>query len=143
MNSVLKSAGVCLLIAVLVAGCASTAKGPSDQEVIQGTLAKMKSALETKNVDMLMECLSENFEHPEVGGKAEAKEMAQMGVDAGYADDGECSLDDVQITINPDGATATAYPVDLSGAPGSIAVEVVLAKENGQWLVTTVNPDGV
>lgn len=128
------------LVLTLVAGCAGLKK-KSDEELIRETMQTIKTALESKNIDLLMTVVSDQFEHPEVGGKAEAKEMLQMAVDAGYADDGECNLDSMEITMNPDG-TASVYPVDLSGAPGSVSVEFVLKKEaDGVWRVVGGDAD--
>ena len=133
---------ICGLMIGLVAGCATTPK-KSDDDLIKETVATVKTALESKDIEMLLTTFSEDFSHPELaGGKGEAREMLQMGVDAGYADDGEVSIVDMQITKNDDG-TASVYPVDLSGAPGSISVELVMKKEGDVWRIVTVNPDGM
>lgn len=133
---------VCLFAGVLVAGCATSGSKMSDEDMIKATVGKMKTALEALDIDMLMETFSEDFYHPEVGNKAEGREMLQMGIDAGYADDGEVFIDDMEITMNDDG-TASVYPIDLSGPPGSISVELVLKKEADGWYIVTVNPDGM
>ena len=130
-----------LAMMVMVAGCATMGK-KSDEELIKETMNTVKTALESKNIDLLLTTFSEDFNHPEVGSKAEAKDMMQMGVDAGYADDGECDISNMQITKNDDG-TAEVYPIDLSGAPGSVSVGVVLKKEGDAWHVITVNVDGL
>ncbi len=132
---------MCGLVMALVAGCAGMGK-KSDEELIGETMAQFKAALEAKNIDQIMTCVSEKFDHPEVGGKEEAKEMLQMGLDSGYADEGEVSLENMQITKNDDG-TASVYPVEASSVQGSISVEVVLVKEGDKWLVSTINPDGM
>ena len=133
---------ICGLMIGLVAGCATTPK-KSDDDLIKETVATVKTALEAKDIEMLLTTFSEDFSHHELaGGKEEAREMLQMGVDAGYADDGEVSIVDMQITKNDDG-TASVYPVDLSGAPGSISVELVMKKEGDVWRIVTVNPDGM
>jgi len=133
---------ICGLMIGLVAGCATTPK-KSDDDLIKETVATVKTALEAKDIEMLLTTFSEDFSHPELaGGKEEAREMLQMGVDAGYADDGEVSIVDMQITKNDDG-TASVYPVDLSGPPGSISVELVMKKEGDVWRIVTVNPDGM
>jgi len=151
MVTMFKQLGVCVAVALLVVGCAGTAKGPTDEEMIRATVDKVKTALESKNIDMLLETFAEDFEHPEVGGKAEAKGMLQMGLDSGYADDGEVSIENMEIKINDDG-TASVYPIDLSGPPGSISVELVMGKreitnadgkKQPAWLITTINADGI
>lgn len=142
MKHTLYTMAVCLAAGLLVAGCASMGKKMSNEDMIKQTVATMKTALETKDIDLLMTVFSDDFYHPEVGGKEEGRALLQMAVDAGYADDGEVFTDDMEISIKEDG-TATVYPIDLSGPPGSISVELVLKKEEGGWLITTVNPDGV
>lgn len=140
------------MVAMLsVLGCAGMGKGPSDEELIRSTIDKVKTALETKNIDLLMQTFAEDFEHPEVGGKAEARQMLQLGLESGYADEGKVDLSNMQIKINDDG-TASAYPIDLSSVAGAVSVELVLKKyevtnEKGKkvpaWLVKTVNVDGL
>lgn len=133
---------ICGLMLGLAAGCATTPK-KSDDDLIKETVVAVKTALEAKDIEMLLTTFSEDFTHPELaGGKEEAREMLQMGVDAGYADDGEVSIVDMQITKNDDG-TASVYPIDLSGPPGSISVELVMKKEADVWRIVTVNPDGM
>jgi hypothetical protein len=142
MKYTMKALLVCLFAGVVVAGCATTGSKMSDEDMIKETVAKLKVALETLDIDMLMDTFSDDFYHPEVGNKEEGREMLQMGIDAGYADDGEVFTDDMEITMNDDG-TATVYPIDLSGPPGSISVELVLKKDDIGWRIITVNPDGM
>lgn len=130
------------LVAATVVGCASMGNKMSDEDMIKDTMARMKTALETKDLDLLMGTFSNDFYHPEVGGKEEGREMLQAAIDAGYADDGEVFLDDMEITMNDDG-TAMVYPIDLSGAPGSVSVELKLKKEEAGWMIIEVAPDGM
>ncbi len=140
------------MVAMLsVLGCAGMGKGPSDEELIRSTIDKVKTALESKNLDLLMTTFADDFEHPEVGGKEEARQMLQLGLESGYADEGKVDLSNMEIKIAEDG-TATAYPIDLSSAAGSVSVELVLKKyettnDKGKkvpaWLVKTINVDGL
>lgn len=133
---------VCLLGGLMVVGCATMGAGVSDEDMITDTVLRMKAALEGLDIDLLMSTFSDDFYHPEVGGKEEGRDLLQMAIDAGYADDGEVYLEDMEITIKDDG-TATVYPIDLAGPPGSISVELVLQKEADGWFITTINPDGI
>lgn len=142
MKGTLRTMTVCLAVVLLVSGCAIFGERMSDEDMIRQTVATMKTALEAKDIGTLMTVFSEEFHHPEVGGKEEGRAMLQMAVDAGYADDGEVFTEDMEINILEDG-TATVYPIDLSGPPGSVSVELVLKKEEAGWLITTVNPDGI
>jgi hypothetical protein len=141
MTRMFAKIGICAMVAFAVIGCA-TGGGMSDEEMIRVTAGKVKTALEGRDLDLLMATFSEDFYHPEVGGKEEGRMMLEMAIDAGYADDGEVSLEDMQITINDDG-TASVYPVDLSGPPGAISVELIMTKEGAGWLITALNADGV
>ncbi|MFA7693322.1 MAG: nuclear transport factor 2 family protein [Candidatus Hydrogenedentes bacterium] len=132
---------LCLITAV-VTGCVTAGNAPSDAEMIQSTLDNMKVALESKNIDLLMSTFSEDFYHPEVGGKAEGRELLQAAIDAGYLDDGVVTFEDMEIEMNEDG-TATVYPVDLAGPPGAVSIELKLKKEEGGWLILELAPDGI
>ncbi len=142
MKYTLKTLVVCLLAGVVVAGCATTGTRVSDEDMIKGTVMNLKTALETLDIDMLMDTFSDDFYHPEVGTKEDGRDLLQMAMDAGYADDGEVYLDDMEIVMGDDG-TATVYPIDLSGPPGSVSVELVLKKEADGWFIIDVRPDGM
>lgn len=153
MKKVVLIVSVSLVLSVgLIMGCAGVGKGPSDEELIRATIDKVKTALETKNLDLLMTTFADDFEHPEVGGKEEARQMLQMGLESGYADEGKVDLSNMELKIDKEKGMATAYPIDLSSAAGSVSVELVLKKyevtnEKGKkvpaWLVKTVNVDGL
>ncbi len=144
---------LCVIFAMsLILGCAGTGKGPTDEELIRATIDKVKVALETKNLDMLMTTFADDFEHPEVGGKEEARQALQMGLESGYADEGKVDLTNMELKIDKEKGTASAYPIDLSSAAGSVSVELVLKKyevtnEKGKkvpaWLIKTINVDGL
>lgn len=142
-----KRLSVLVATVLVLGGCAALGKGPSDEELIRQTAHKLKLALESKNLDMLMETFAEDFSHQEAQTKAKAREMLKMGLDMGYADDGKCDIEKIEIKIDKDKKTASVYPVDLSGSQGSIAVELILGKReitmNGKkkpaWLITTLN----
>jgi hypothetical protein len=142
----LKRLSVAMVAVLVLAGCAGL-KGKSDDELIRETVQKVKLALESKNLDMLMETFADDFSHEEAPNKAKARELLQMGIDMGYTDDGECNIKNIEVKIDKEKKSATVYPVDLSGAPGSISVELILGKRemtvNGKkqsaWLITTIN----
>lgn len=131
-----------LTVAQAGAAAAGTtvASASNDEAAIMAVLNKLKQAIEGKDINLMMETFSDEFEHPMVGGKDEAKVMLEMGLEMGYADDGEVTFDDLEITFNDDG-TAMAYPMDLSGPPGSVAVEFTLKKEGNEWRIVTLDAD--
>ena len=130
------------IAAGLGAGCATLGK-PSDEEQIHATVLKVKEALEKRDVDLLMTTFSEKFAHPMLGGKEQARVYLADGLKSGYAENGEVGLDSLKVTIGEDKTSARAYPLDLASSAGAIAAELVLTKEEGGWLVTSVNVDGV
>jgi ketosteroid isomerase-like protein len=133
---------MCLLAAAMVTGCASVGPKVSDEDLIMDLVTQLKVALENKDIDGIMNTFSEDFYHHEVGGKEEGREMLQMALDAGYADNGEVSLDDMEIHMDEDG-TASVYPIDLAADVGSISIEIVVKKEEAGWLILEVLPDGI
>jgi len=58
---------ICGLMIGLVAGCAPTPK-KSDDDLIKETVATVKTALEAKDIEMLLTTFSEDFSHPELAG---------------------------------------------------------------------------
>lgn len=133
---------VCLCASLIAVGCASMKK-VSDEELVQTTLNNVKAALEKKDIDALMATFSEDFEHPQVGDKTAARGLLEQGLNSGYADNGEVRIDQIQLSFSDDKKTVKAYPMDLTSSAGSVAVELVMAKEDKGWFVTTVNVDGI
>ncbi len=129
----------CLLLA-LVAGCATTAK-KSPEDMIKDQLLGWKAAMEAQDVDKIMANFSDNFKHYDWKDKAGAKDFITDAKDMGYLDGVEVLLDDMEIKV--EGDTATVYPVDISGAFGSLAMELNLTKEGGTWLVTGLDAAGL
>lgn len=142
MKVLLKGMFVGLFVLALTTGCASVGSKVSDQDLITDLVKQLKVALENKDIDGIMNTFSDDFYHPEVGGKEEGKEMLQMALDAGYADNGEVFIDDMEIELKDDG-TATVYPIDLSADPGSISIELLVKKEAAGWRILEVRPDGM
>jgi uncharacterized protein GlcG (DUF336 family) len=126
---------------VAAVGGATAETAASPEEAVKNSVTKVKTALETLDIDLLMDQFSNDFEHPEAGDKETAKQMLQMGMEMGYADDGEVSLDDMEIEV--DGDTATVYPVDLSSPAGSVAVELQYQKEPGGWKIIGLDVEGI
>ena len=126
---------VSLAIVVLVCGCATGPKGPTDEEMIMAQLDTLKAAVLAHDIEKTMATLSEDFYHPEVGDKEAMSDIFQMGIDGGYIDDtAEGDFSRTEVTVEED--TATASPVVGSSSLGSLTVEVTFKKESGSWLIT-------
>jgi len=122
-------------------GAVPAAAAAPPEELIRATVNDVKKALETQDLDLLLSTFAEDFEHPEAGGKEKVRALLERGIEMGYMDEGEVSLEDMEIEV--DGDEATAYPIDLSGPPGSISIELELGKRGDKWLITMLSPDGV
>ncbi len=128
------------LLAMAVAGCA-TVSGPTDDEMIQNTLAAWSAGLTEQNIDKFLGAISENFTADQSADKAKLGEFIKDAIDAGYLEEAEVSLESAQYT--KEGDKCTVYPVDLMSMAGSVAVELELTKEEGKWLITGMSVDGL
>jgi len=114
----------------------------SPEEGIQKVLGSMKEALEGQDIDALIALFSDDFFHPQVGGKDEARFILNMGLESGYADGGEVSFEAVEIEKLDDGSYSV-YPIDLQSYAGAIAVELVIVQEEDGWAIVTIDADGI
>ena len=140
----MKKAGLVLVVVsamVMVAGCATTPEGPTDEELIQQTLDQFSAAIIEKDIDKLGAILSEKFSAPEEESKQDFLDFMQSAIDSGYLDDAEVSREDAQQTMGE--GTCDVYPVDLMSSAGSVSVELHLTKEDGGWLITSLDVDGM
>ena len=128
-------------VLVLTSGCASLGKGPSDEELIQQTLDQWSAGLVEKDVDKLAATISENFSAREADTKEELIDFIRQGIDAGYFEDAEVTREDAEYTIEE--GKCDVYPVDLSSSMGSVSVGIILSKEDGKWLVSGLEVDGM
>ena len=131
---------VAVAVMSMLAGCATT-KGPSDEVLIQQTLDTWAKTLVAKNVDSFMATFSEKFTSSQAADKETLANFIKEAVESGYLDDAKVSFDNAQRTLK-DGK-CTVYPVDLSGAAGAVSSELILAKEEGKWLVVGMEVDGL
>ena len=126
------------VLVTMVCGCAMLG-GPSDEDLISGTIDEMTTAMQAQDVDQIMAVYSEDFEG-EQGGKEELRQMMEYIIDEGYLDSIEIDTENAVAAL--DGAAATYGPVDLSGEFGSMTFEYVLRKEaDGVWRIMESNSD--
>jgi len=130
---------------LMVAGCATTAKGPSDEEQIRQRIQEGIAGLKAKNYDLFGGMVSENFSSAVVGDKNDLLDYLKNADDMGFLDELEVSLDDAVITVDPHlhrvATLQEAVPVPqaivLSGAP--LLADLIAARRPGALLV---GPDG-
>ena len=124
---------VAVLAAALVSGCVSTPKGPTDEELIAQTVGAWVQATKAKNIDGMMSCYSQTFQHAEYGNKAGLQTFLKDALNMGYMENMEVATDKMATKIEK--GEATVYPIQLKAAFGSATIEFVLKKEAGKWLI--------
>jgi hypothetical protein len=150
---------VVLVAVALVAGCAGTGKGPTDQELVNLKVKAFTDAVAGKNIDALAACLSENFSHPEARDKAGAKNFFKQAFESGYVEHAKFDFSNAKTKIEKD--TANVYPLPVTSDAGSATLGLTLKKEKltdaqmkemkvkGQkplkmdWFITAVDIEGV
>ncbi|HOZ48700.1 MAG TPA: nuclear transport factor 2 family protein [Candidatus Hydrogenedentes bacterium] len=132
---------VCVLAAVVLCGCAMFAGGPSDEELITAKLDAWKAGFVAKDIDAILAVYSDKFTHYEVSDKDGLREFLEGAVDMGYLEDIEVNAEEAEITI--DGESAVVYPIDLSSAAGSVTIELTFTKEGDDWMVSTMDIEGL
>jgi ketosteroid isomerase-like protein len=130
------TAAVVTLAVLAGAGCAGL-DARSDEEQIVERLESFRDAAKTQDIDGILAVLADDFYHPELGGKEQARLLLEMAIAQGYLDDGEITWEDMEIQISEDGKTATAGPIDASGPPGAIALVIEGKKgDDGVWYLS-------
>jgi len=132
-RSVVTKLGASVLAVLLVCGCATFGKGPSDEELIAATIQQWSTALAAQDADKVMATYSENFESADMPDKEAMRELIEMAIDQGFLEDVEVITDEAETVI--EGTEATFGPVELSGAMGSMTFDFTLQKEDGAWLI--------
>lgn len=126
--------GVVILAVVLVCGCATMGKGPTDQEIIEANTAGAVEAAKAGDIDKLLAYYSDSFSHYELGDKTGFRDFLLSAKDMGYLDGVEVDLTHSQTTI--EGEEATVGPVTVSGGFGSTQIYFDAEKEGEDWKIT-------
>jgi ketosteroid isomerase-like protein len=121
---------------MLISGCAGFDRGPSDEELIRAVIEKWKAAAVAQDIDAQMTLLSESFQGSQ-GSKAETRGFMLQVKEMGYLEDTEVLLEEAEITI--EGDAATAYPIGIETAMGTATVELRLTREAAGWAITGMN----
>jgi len=132
-KSIITKLGMGVLIVLLVCGCQIAGKGPSDEELINATMADWKAAHVAQDLDKLMATISENYVSMRGGGKDSMREFLTRAFEEGWMDEVEVKIEDAQITI--EGDKATFGPVEFISDRGTFALDYILQKEDGTWLI--------
>lgn len=130
------------IVMALVSGCATAAKGPSDEELIKGVLANWKAGMEGKDIAKIESGISSEFKHYEWDDKAGLIGFLKQTFNQGDLDNAKVNIDNAKIDIEK--GTATVYPVEMSAAFGSATIEFSMKKEaDGQWRAVGITVEGV
>ena len=137
MKANLMKVAVSALAVIVLAGCASYGGGGgvSDEDAIQAIVDNAMTALKAGDIDTMVAAYdADTFESDQGGGIAETKEFLQGAKEQGFLDGIEVDTSNLAITV--DGTSASAKPIDLEGAFGTLTLEFELKKIDGTWKVT-------
>jgi hypothetical protein len=135
-KSVFINSGIIALAIIMLCGCQILGLGPSDEELVNTTMVKWRTALIAHDMDKFMETYSENYTSTQGGNKNSVREFVTGVIDQGYLDNLEVNLEDAQITIESE--VATVAPIELTSDTGTYVLEYAkLQKENGVWLIVS------
>ncbi|MBI1320622.1 MAG: hypothetical protein GC168_16990 [Candidatus Hydrogenedens sp.] len=127
------------------APAAAADAGGSPEEQFKSAVKMIKQAAIDENVDAVMDLISDDFDHYQVGGKKELRDFIQNAIDMGYvsmyAKDIEILTDDTE--FEKDGDEIVIYPVDVEGAFGTVTLEFVVKEEGGKYKITTLDISGI
>ena len=133
-RSRLATALAATMVVALACGCATFGKGPSDEELIEQTLAGYNAALVAQDIDKMMAAYSDDFEGENGESKDDIREFLSGAKDQGYLEDIEANMDPCEIKI--EGGKATVGPVEYSSALGSLTFEFTMKKDpDGMWRI--------
>jgi ketosteroid isomerase-like protein len=132
-KSVVATLGAAALAVVMFCGCQILGLGPSDEDLVNATMADWKTALIAHDMDKLMETYSENYVNTEGGDKASVREFIAGAIDQGYLDNAKVNLEDAKITI--EGDKANVGLVEVMSDAGTYVLEYKLKKEKKAWLI--------
>ena len=118
-----------LAVIVGICGCARMSKGPSDEELIQQTLLKWKSGMESQDVDAMMATVSEQFVSDEGGSKADFRGYLTRLIDDGTLSGAKMDIEGATVVV--EGEMATVENAGLSGDRGTVVIDMDLKKEEG------------
>jgi len=133
-KSVITKLSVGVLIVVIVCGCRMIG-GPSDEKLINTTMADWKTALTTRNLDRVMTVYSENYVSERVNGKDAIRQFMTRAFNEGWLKNVNVNLEEAKPAIEED--KARFGPVAFTSDRGTMKVDYTLQKENGAWLIVS------
>lgn len=126
---------------VLVKSIVDAQVTESPTEGAMKTVAAYVKAAEEANIEILMDQISNDFSHYEVGDKLGYQNFLEQAKAEGYLEDIMGNIEDAKAEV--DGDTVTVYPVELEGLFGTGILEFELKKEGDVWKITSLEMTGV
>ncbi len=125
-------------VVVLAMGCATAPKGLSDEEMISKRVQECVTAIKAKNLDALAALVSKSFDSAAVGDRQGLIDYLKNADSMGFLDNLEVDLSAAKTVVA--GQKATVAPVTANGSFGSITLNFEGAKENGNWVISGLEP---
>lgn len=129
-------AAVCLAAVLALWGCATTPKGPTDEELIRSALNQFKAGMEAGDVDRIMTFFSENFAGGEMGDKPRLASAIKGYMEGGELKNAKVNIDEAVLS-KTDASSYTVEGVRLQANFGNGRLGFVMTKEpDGVWRAT-------
>lgn len=113
----------------------------SPEDGAMKTVAAYVKAAESGDIDGLLGCFSETFDHYELGDKSGLRTFIE-GVEAeGMLEGITGNIKDAEATVKGD--TVIVYPVELEGIFGTVTYEFEMKSEGGDWKIVAFEMTGV
>jgi ketosteroid isomerase-like protein len=132
-KAVVMNSGVIALAVVMLCGCQILGLGPSDEDLVNATMADWKAALIAHDMDKLMLTYSEDYVNTQGGDKESVREFIAGVIEQGYLDNVKVNLEDAQIKI--EGGKANVGPLEVISDTGTYLLDYKLQKEKKAWLI--------
>ncbi len=130
-KSVILNLSLAVLVAILVCGCQTM--GPSDEQLVNTTMADWKASLIAEDLDKLMTVYSMNYVSTRGTGKDSMREFMTKAFESDFMDNVEINIEDAKIII--EGDKATYGPAEFISDRGTFTLEYKLRKEEEAWLI--------
>lgn len=109
----------------------------TDEERIRVTLETVRDAIHSADVDRMMTAYSDLYRDDDDQSKTDFRIMMQGLKTTGVL--ATARLDESQAEVRIDGDLATVGPVSFTSSEGDGRFMLVLAKEDGRWLISKVS----
>jgi hypothetical protein len=126
---------------VLVKGIVEAQVQESPADGAMKTVAAYVKAAESAELETLMNLISDEFSHYEVGDKAGYRSFLEQVKGDGMLEDIKGNLADAKAEVKGD--TVTVYPVELEGLFGTVTMEFELKKSGPDWKIVGLDMTGV